>query len=494
VTSRLSDLRVARAGVLEVGGSLLIKTATVLQTAVAARLYGMSHFGAWGTAMLVLGAITALTALRLDQYLLTAGDEDTRADLDAAFTLTLLAGIAGIFFAGVTSYVMAHHAGSGIARHVLLLSPVAMGAAFAVPAVMWERQLSFGWSKLPPLVGAAVFLIIAIIARHRMGAGVEGLLAAQVGSTVAAALVTWLFAPLRPRLSLRRSAVRPQLAFSWPLLLAGGLSFVSMRGDDLVIRVLYGEAALAIYLVAFYVPAYLIALVEMLSRVGSPVLAAHKDVKADLRRAFATLSEYIAAVSVPLGVGVALFADDLVRSLYGSDWAVAVPYLQLFAIAFVLRAATGVHWQVLALIHRRSRYVLWTSIASAAFMVLVAPPLIFRYGIAGGVIYSMLQLAVMGPAVRFPLIISVLGDLSYLRTAAAPLAAGAMAAVCCMLVWSVTGESGFTLTAVLVYVGSYMLALAGLAPQLTRRTVGLIRDGLGLLGPSADWARSRSRL
>lgn len=187
-------------------------------------------------------------------------------------------------------------------------------------------------------------------------------------------------------------------------------------------------------------------------------------------------------VAVFFGCALALFTPDLIGLIYGREWLEAVPLVRLFAVAFILRAATGYHWYSLAVLFGRTRYIMWCGIASAAFMMVVGTPLIWRFGLLGGAYYSLAQLGIMGPLVRFPLIRQTLGDLSYLRGTVPSLLSGSVATAGTIGVWQATGYSGATPLPVLTFLVLFGSVLAVLDPVAIGRARSLIfktRRGVG---------------
>lgn len=453
------------AGFTELGGNFLLKLGMVVQTVVIARLYAPHELGSLATALLVIGATTSITSLGLDRYLLSIGDDDLQSQLDVAFTLSLVAGGIGVLLLLLAASWVDLLFGDALApAHVRILSPMALGTALLIPLVMWERQLRYAWAKVPVLLGMAVFTGVAVAARMLWEWGVGGLFLAQIASFATTGFAVWTLAPARPRLRWNRWLVERQLRFGFPLLLAGIATFLAGQGDDLLVRYFTGNEGLGLYVVAFYLPSYLLAVVDILARVSLPFLAPLRESIPHLKHAFRTISGYIAAVSVGLGGILWLFADELVRMIYGAQWITIVPLVQIFSIAFILRAVTGYHWQSLAVLFGRTRYLMWTSVATAAFMFVFAPALIWKFGLWGGAFYSLLQLGIMAPLVRFPLIRETLGDLSYLTASGPAVIAGA----CAVLIAFMIQELAAIAIPEAWALGAYLLTYCGLLMALDR--------------------------
>jgi O-antigen/teichoic acid export membrane protein len=178
-----------------------------------------------------------------------------------------------------------------------------------------------------------------------------------------------------------------------------------------------------------------------------------------------------------VGLGLAAFAAPLIGLVFGPEWTEAAPLLSLFAVAFALRASTGLNWGALAVLADRTGYVAAVSAATAVFLVVVGLPLIWWLGPVGGAVYSLVQVLVMGPVVRLPLIRDVVGDLSFLRGTWRPLAvAGALA----LGAWLLGSPGLAPWTGLGAYAGFLAVSgglLLGADPELRTAVAGLVRGG-----------------
>lgn len=177
---------------------------------------------------------------------------------------------------------------------------------------------------------------------------------------------------------------------------------------------------MGLYLMAFYLPTVMQDVVDSVNRVSLPIFARIKE-RSELAAAFETGVRFSAVLSAPIGFGGALFSEHLVVAMFGEEWVEGAPLLSIFFVAFALRASTGLNWSSLALLTGRTTYIALVSLASAAFLVVVGLPLVWWLGPLGGAVYSLVQLIVMGPAVRFPVIRGALGGLGSLGASITPL-------------------------------------------------------------------------
>lgn len=396
------------------GLSLLLKVLTALQSFVFARLFLPQEQGAFSTAVLVTSVALLFVEIGLRQYIVQS-DEDPRRVMDTAFTLTLVFGV-GVFVLLFISapMVAAIFNEPNLTLYVRFMSYVAFTNLSLLPICLWEREMRFGLTSLPDVVKFFVNFFTVIVSTGLLGAGVWGLFYGSFLGFLSSSIVIWLLAPYRPRPRWDGRIARQLLSFGLPLVGSAILAFISWQGDDLTVRYFWGETELGFYVLGFYMPDYLLQLIQMSHTVMVSAFAKVKYDQAKLRRAFNLSSKYLAIFSLYLGVGLAVFAPQVIHHLYTDRWASAVPLVQLFALSAALRASTGYHWQGLLIIDGRTRYIMVINLLTAIFFCVVGIPLIYFLGGLGGALYSLLQQVVMNPFVRLPVIRRRTGDLSYL--------------------------------------------------------------------------------
>jgi O-antigen/teichoic acid export membrane protein len=213
---------------------------------------------------------------------------------------------------------------------------------------------------------------------------------------------------------------------------------VVFEGDDIMVRTFGTDRDLALYTAAFEWPFYLTTLVAMTSAVLYPALLEAGE--AGRRgRAFLRANRLIAAATVPVGVALVAFAPSLVGTLYGDDWAAAVPMLQVFAFAFTIRVATGYNWHLLPMSRGDNRQLLFITTVSAALTLAIGLPLISRWGGMGGAITNAIVALAWAIPTRTILIRREVGTLSFLGDLTRPLVASLVAAGVGLVVLRVFG-------------------------------------------------------
>jgi O-antigen/teichoic acid export membrane protein len=136
----------------------------------------------------------------------------------------------------------------------------------------------------------------------------------------------------------------------------------------------------------------------------------------------------VLTLMLPIGLGLALFADPLIEALYGADYAGAVTPLRLLAAMVVL---WGVSSTVVTVLVSRGRPDVYNLPALVALVpnAVLALVLIPGHGADGAAIAALAGAAVLVTLV-LPRTARLVGAGGSVRVLAAPLAGGAAMALC----------------------------------------------------------------
>jgi len=297
---------------------------------------------------------------------------------------------------------------------VSLTSAMILLPVFLMMTAEWERELKFFRISFAETIQLSVAITLTTIC-YFVELGLWSLFIGYLTGFFCRALYIVMKSESRFRFDFpKREMVRQVWRFSLPMLVASAFGFVSLKGDDILVKFFWGDEAFGLYVAAFYIPFILLELVGLMTRVTFPLLADRHADRDALARAFSLINQYISAIALPSGVLLYLMAEPIVLLFFGAAWREAIPAMELFALAFILRACTGLNWTSIALAKERTRYLMWVSVATAIFLLLVGAPLIREYGVMGGAYYSLIQLGVMGPLVRLPLLKQELGSIRFL--------------------------------------------------------------------------------
>ena len=306
---------------------------------ILTRLLVEQDFGVAGYALVVI-AFFEVVGLGVGPALVYHGSEDR--DRDTAFWMAIGVGL----FLFVAAQLAAPAVGAyfGDPRAVSVTRVLAFSflliALEAVPEAILLAELRFREAFLPRVAmavakgGVGIGLALA-------GFGPWALILAQLAGATVQVIAFWLVLGGRWRPSFRfdRGPAGRLATYAWSIVNVHFLGTFLINVDYLLVGRYLGAASLGLYTVAFRVPELLIKeFYGLLSRVLFPILTSVRDDQALLRRAFVRTIRYVATLTVPMGVGLALVAEPFVTVAFGSRWQAAAAVVVPIALYTVIRS------------------------------------------------------------------------------------------------------------------------------------------------------------
>jgi O-antigen/teichoic acid export membrane protein len=223
-----------------------------------------------------------------------------------------------------------------------VLATRALAITFPIDAVgnihnmLLRKRFSFGRKFIPEFIKAfckgGISILLAVL-----GYGFWSLVAGQIAGAVAADVAFWWVMPWRPSFRFVGQAARRLLSYGGSLVAVDMFSIVYSNADYLLIGHFMGAASLGVYTLAFGIPDLVInQLCNVISQVVFPVFVKIQDEIEELRVGFLTSIRYIALITVPLGLGLALVSKPMVLALFTDKWIEAIPVLRAISIYAML--------------------------------------------------------------------------------------------------------------------------------------------------------------
>lgn len=338
--SRNLGVRVLKGTTLLVGARLIVRSFSLLNIVILARLLSPQDYGIAALAMAAIGAFATVSDLKLVTAL-TAIDEIDAAHLNSAFTLGLIRGLllVGAIFASA-DWIARWMETPALEDVLRVLSLIFLCSGLSNPAFwMYQRNLDFskefGRATVAQALASALTIASAFYFRSYW--------AIVIGTVVAAAancaLSYWRI-EFRPRLGLRYW--REMISFGGWLTLEGMATQLNMLAPRLLIPKLLSPTALGLYTVgreAVSLP--LDELVQPLRRTFFPSFSAIKNEPERLRRTVRLASTAVLGVALPVGVGMAMLSVQALLVLVGGQWLSAAIILQVLAPTTALLLSTS---------------------------------------------------------------------------------------------------------------------------------------------------------
>ena len=323
-------------------GTVITQGSTILLYMVLARLLPVDDFATFRQLFLILGILTAVSFSALPTSLLyftgradSDGEKTQYLYLTAVLTvaISIALSISLYFFSGwialLFNNVLLNDVLPWFALSVMGILTISMMPSVLLALNKTHLQVylaaSIGLSTTIPCItlayyGADLNRIVQLLAAIYL----------LVGLLLAGALVYETRHVDRSLRGLKDKAIQVAL-YSWPLLAASGLSIVGLKIDHLFISSLLGVTVYGLYSVgAFEIPVFNI-LQNSVTSVLIPTVTAHlkRGRYQDATRIWSMAAKRTAWVTFPLASIFILYAEAIIRFLFGDQY---LPAASIFAI------------------------------------------------------------------------------------------------------------------------------------------------------------------
>jgi PST family polysaccharide transporter len=299
---------------------------------IFARLLSPADFGLTALALTVVLIVDTVLEVPVTQALTRLPTIDRR-HLDTGFTLNLLRGLLIALFVLAAAWPVARfYDNPELAPIMLALAAGPVIRSFASPRMVhFVREMSF-WQLFATEMTGKMVAVTAAISTVLAGGGHWALVVNFATGGAVGAMVSYAFAPYRPRLSLARFS--DFAGFVGWFSLSQLVSALNWQSDRLLLGAYIDKPSLGRYAVANDVA--LLPTQSLISPAMAPVMAAFARIADDRERqrgAFLKASRLAMLLAAPMAVGISLLADLVVALLLGPQWHAAAPFLALLAIS-----------------------------------------------------------------------------------------------------------------------------------------------------------------
>lgn len=444
------------------------KLAVVISTIVLARLLVPEDFGLMALGLLVINYLERLKDLGAGPALIYSQEDPDRTG-SVAFVLSLVSvttlAVIAFFGAPAAAWFFEDDRVTPVVR--------ALAVAFFVSGlgVIHESRLRKFLDfrrRLIPEVASAVVKGGVSIGLAVAGLGVWSLVWGQIAGVTVGTILYWTVARWRPRWIWDPVLARQIIRYGLPMVGVSLLSVVLDNIDYLVIGRRMEADALGFYTLGFRIPELVIlSFCIVMSQVLFPTFSQLQNDPKELRASYLTTLRYIALITVPAGIGLAIVAEAAVIVLYGDRWEAAIPVMRLLSL-YALVYSLGFHSGDVYKATGRPGILNWLTL----FDIMLALPVLW---IASGytivhVAAAMLALNVLFSLVRFVIVsrIVAISARELLHALAPSLKAGSLMALALIGVDQLVPAIPWAIRlVVLISLGAlaYLLGLRVAAPE-----------------------------
>jgi lipopolysaccharide exporter len=316
----------------QIGGRFLLRSVKLVRTIIVARFLFPDDVGLFVLASSLLG-LAELFLQSGFQSALVQRAEVMRTHLDGVWTIHCIKNI----FLGALVYLTAPYAGAFFEEESLVAILEALSLLYIIEClvnigtVLLQKEMRFGkqlmYDSSYVLTETVATIICAYLMRD-VWALVYGALIGRLASVV----FSYTFHTYRPRLTMDFSGALELFTFSKWVWITSIFIFILSKIDAFFIGKFLTVSDLGYYQLALSLA--LIPAVEIsrsLATVLFPLFSKLQEQKVLLAHAFTYAYQSIAAVTVPMAVGLHVLAVPIVYTIYGTQWESMIPLLSLLA-------------------------------------------------------------------------------------------------------------------------------------------------------------------
>lgn len=383
--------RTAMASLWTIGGKLLARMLDFVSLLVLARLLRPEDFGLVAIATSVLVIVEAILDLPLNQALIRQPALTDRM-LDTAFTLSVLRGLAISLTMVIISWPIAFFYGDP--RLVSLVAALSiapsMRSLISPRMVLFMQRFDFKREFALDIVTKAASLMFALTVVLKTGS-YWGLAVGAIAGPSAAAVTSYIFAPMRPHLTLSEwSRFRDMIGWNT---VSQVLSSINWQLDRLLLPRFTSLSTFGAFSVADNLAG--IPHQTFVGPLMRPLMAAFSSVgeHRKLEAAYLKATSAITLVAAPVLLIIAFLAEPIVRITVGENWSLAAPILRWLCVVSLIGLPSTM-MPALAMVMDNTRYVALRMLVEFAIRAPVTLVALAYFGLVGAIVSRLMAMFV----------------------------------------------------------------------------------------------------
>jgi len=372
----------ARGTIVNAAFIIGLDTLNLARALIVGALIVPGDYGVWTILLISLGTLGFLKEGVVSDKYIQQDDADQERAFQRAFTLEVI--LNSILFVIVAIalplFALAYGEPKILLPGVVLMTAIP-AATFQAPLWIFYRQMRFLEQRRLQAIDPVVAFVVTV-GLAAAGAGYWSLVIGTVAGRVAAAAVAVHASPYRLAFVFDRGRLGEYVSFGTPLFVASASRVVGVQ-----VLVFAGEAELGLagagmIGLASSIRAYGDRVDAIVTQTLYPGICAIKDRKDLLFEAFVKSNRLGLMWGMPFGVGLALFAPDLIEYVYGDEWEPAVGLLQAFGLIAAFNHI-GYNWTAFFRASGETKPIGVLAVVGMTAMIGIAVPLLLADGLDG---------------------------------------------------------------------------------------------------------------
>jgi PST family polysaccharide transporter len=472
--------RAARGTIINGAFLVALNTLGLMRGLLLAGFLATSDYGVWGLLSVAVGGLFWFKDVGIPDKYVQQDEPDQELAFQKAFTLeAAMTAIFTVLVAAAVPFIALAYGEWKIVAPALVTLLACPAVVLQTPVWVHYRSMEFAKQRtlqaIDPVLGFVVMIGLAVA-----GFGYWALVAGTVVGAWAAAIVCVAKSPYPIRLRYDRGTLREYYHFSWPLFLGQMSRFLNVQVYLLTGTRVLGLAGVGYVTLASQVSNYTNKVDQILASTMYPAVCAVRDRRDLLFESFVKSNRLALLWGIPFGVGVALFAGDLVHFGIGEHWAPAVPIISVFGLIAAINHLAYNWDDYFRALGDTKPIAVWGWVNLATTLVATLPLLIVfgLDGFAAGMVVNTLVSLV----IRVRYLVRLFPGFEMLRHAVRAIAPTVPAAAAVLLMRLLSTHHHRTLSMAIVEVVSFVVITAAATAALER---SLVREVLGYLRPAA---------
>lgn len=372
----------------------------IVRIGIIAHILSPYSLGVFAVATISLGFLEIITETGINVFLIQE-KENIDNYINSAWVVSIIRGLLIsliiIMSAGPVSNLFKSPESIGL-LYLVALVPVIKG--FINPSIIkFQKNLEFNkefFYRVSMYLAESVFSIAgALILKSPLG-----LVIGLIGGAIFELIFTFLAVRPLPKFIVEWGKVLNVIKRGVWITLFGIFDYIYTQFDNVIVGRMLGVSSLGIYQNAYKISTSPLTEVgNIFYKVAFPIFSRISDDSERLKKAF--IKNVIASAILMIGAGVIvyLFAEPIVRIIFGPGWEAAIPVVKLLSVLGVVRGVAASTYS-LFVAKLKQKYLAIVTFISATGLLITIVPLVHRYGIIGAGIS-----AIIGTLIALPLTI-----------------------------------------------------------------------------------------
>jgi O-antigen/teichoic acid export membrane protein len=337
----MQDLRAIaiRGGVATFSAQAVNFSLRIVALMVLARVLDPKDFGFIGMVTAITGALNlfrdfGLSAAAVQHASLTNEQSSTLFWINVAVGATL-----SLVLVAMAPFVVAFYREPSLFWVTIALASVFLISAAGIQhSALLQRRMRFTSLATIDVASQASSVVVGLV-MAMSGFGYWSLVGMSITVPTVGTLGLWLVSQWRPGQPQMRAGVHSMMRFGGTVTLNGLLVYVAYNLEKALLGRFWGPEAVGIYGRSFQlinIPTE--SLNSAAGAVVFPVLSRVRDDPGRFKNYFLKAYALVMALTIPIAIGCALFADDLLLVLLGPKWSEAAPVFRLLAPTILIFA------------------------------------------------------------------------------------------------------------------------------------------------------------